>query len=148
MIRYLIYILPLILCGCFATSKYVDRLSAQQAETAKILSSVADLHADLSEELQSLQSPTARKVSIYADQNAGESMDLSRESSSPDMSGFVNKAMTGDWVGLAGLAITSLIGAGYGYQQKKRTNQIREMAYTVAELPPEEATKHLNKHKI
>jgi hypothetical protein len=135
----LVALLALNLSGCVAMSSHVDELTENQAQTAKIVASLADLHADLAEELKSMQAQTARKTAIYAEQNAGVAIDLSNESSAVNVAPFANKAMTGDWIGLAGLAVTTLLGTGYGYQQQRKAKRFQMVAHDNAALVDEVA---------
>jgi hypothetical protein len=139
---------PFVMMGCVATSSYVDELAKKQADTADILARIAELHADLAEELQSLQAKTARKMAFAAQTNADEAIDLSNESSGVDVSSVANKAITGDWVGLMGIIVSSLLGGGgLLYQQKQikkhkqRADYNASLVDEVAELEPEVARK-------
>jgi type VI protein secretion system component VasF len=96
-----------------------------------------------------MQGPTARKTAHYAEQNAGQAMDLSNQSSGVDLSGATSKAMTGDWIG-AGLALVGALG-GWGVNRhfsKKRISQTMALAEEVAELPPEQARERLKSKKV
>jgi hypothetical protein len=131
--------------GCVARSGYVDRLAEAQSETAATVANLADSYAKLAREVASIQAPRAEKIANAAEMQAANALDLSDEKSGVDVSGMANKAMTGDWAGLLGLAVTTALGAGYGYQQKRKATLNRRLAEEVADLDPCDARERLKK---
>jgi hypothetical protein len=129
---------PFVMLGCVATSRHVDNLTQKQADTADILANLADLHADLAEELQSMQAATARKTAFYAKQNADEAIDLSNESSGVNIAPIVKGALSGNWIEvIMGLATTA--GLAFGAQQNRKAKRFQNVATCNANLVDEVA---------
>ena len=129
---------PFVMLGCVATSKHVDALTQKQADTADLVAKIADLHADLAEELQSMQGPTARKMAFYAQRNADEAIDLSNESSGVDLKPIVNGAISGNWLEVI-MGVATTAGLAFGVQQKRKASRNFALAEEVRDLDPDTA---------
>ena len=130
-------------------------LNSAQAHVADKLATIADMNIEITkvhEQKANSNTGKAQSNANAAGQHAANALDLSDVPSGPQVNignmvtDAANKAISGDWVGLAGLAITSLIGAGATVHQNRKAKRFKrdadlnaQLADEVADLEPTKA---------